>query len=251
VISPDGARLLICNAVRISAQMWDIGKDMLISNCDGHTSTINSAVISASGTRIVTASMDASARVWDAATGALLQTFTGHPRIVYDAAISPDGEVVATTGADTLMKLWRVASAEVITSVRFPGRVGINTYGTTVTLHAFKAMAFTSDGKLIQTVSESGILRRYDAVTGACRDTVNTGDDVQCAAYSADGQRLAIGTWNRGVKVRNARTGALIAQIDDPTNPVLSITISSDGRRVAGAELGDMVLVWEVEGTGP
>src|ERR1700733_9018995 len=57
----------------------------------GHTSLVNTAVFSADGSRVVTASWDGTARVWDAATGRAVATLAGHRGWVNSAAFSPDG----------------------------------------------------------------------------------------------------------------------------------------------------------------
>ena len=44
----------------------------------GHTGSVNSAVFSSDGQRVLTASGDNTARLWEAESGKLLATFQGH-----------------------------------------------------------------------------------------------------------------------------------------------------------------------------
>src|SRR5207248_2471555 len=72
----------------------------------GHTNGVNSAVFSADGSRIVTASADHTARVWDAASGRSLAVLRGHTSQVTSAAFSGDGTRIVTASDDKTARLW-------------------------------------------------------------------------------------------------------------------------------------------------
>src|SRR5262249_12871839 len=57
----------------------------------GHEGSVRSAVFSADGRRVVTASDDNTARVWDAGKGALIKELGGEPGWVLSAVFSADG----------------------------------------------------------------------------------------------------------------------------------------------------------------
>src|SRR6266481_2793841 len=57
----------------------------------GHTNSLNSAVFSPDGWRVLTASKDNTARLWEAESGKLLATFQGHTAAVTSAVFRPDG----------------------------------------------------------------------------------------------------------------------------------------------------------------
>jgi WD40 repeat protein len=72
----------------------------------GHIQGVNSALFSADGKRIVTASDDETARVWDAESGEEILTLAGHKGAVLLAVFSPDGQRVATGSADGTARIW-------------------------------------------------------------------------------------------------------------------------------------------------
>src|SRR5262249_4623596 len=72
----------------------------------GHEKSINSAMFSPDGKRIVTASEDETARVWSAdGTGEPL-VLRGHNGWVGHAAFSPDGARLVTPSQDKMARVW-------------------------------------------------------------------------------------------------------------------------------------------------
>ena len=72
----------------------------------GHDNRVMSAIYSANGEHILTASYDSTAKVWDAQTGEKLLTLTGHDGAVCSAAYSPDGQRIVTANKDKTAKVW-------------------------------------------------------------------------------------------------------------------------------------------------
>lgn len=74
---------------------------------EGHANGVYSAVFSADGQRVVTASEDGTARVWDQA-GRELQVLEGHTGPVRSARFSEDGKWVVTNSEDGTARIWPV-----------------------------------------------------------------------------------------------------------------------------------------------
>ena len=87
-----------------TARLWEAESGKLLVTFKGHTDSVQSAVFSADGRRVLTASLDKTARLWEADSGKLLATFrdTGW---VSSAVFSPDGRRVLTV-SDKTARLW-------------------------------------------------------------------------------------------------------------------------------------------------
>src|SRR5580765_6256804 len=118
----------------------------------GHTNIVYSAVFSADGKKIVTASQDKTAKVWDAETGELLADLEGHTLGVISAVFSPDGKKIATCGGEGATKVWNA-----VTGIHLADMKGFAVDGHYV--------SFSPDGKKIATTVNS-IAQVCDAETG-------------------------------------------------------------------------------------
>jgi WD40 repeat protein len=67
--------------------------------------SVNSALFSADGQRILTASSDKTARLWDG-EGKLLASLEGHTGPVWNAVFSADGRRILTASDDKTARLW-------------------------------------------------------------------------------------------------------------------------------------------------
>jgi WD40 repeat protein len=72
---------------------------------------VTSAVYSADGKLVATASTDRTVALWDTATWELRARYLAHADEVWTVAIAPDGKQVASAGKDRAIKLWNVAPA--------------------------------------------------------------------------------------------------------------------------------------------
>jgi glucose repression regulatory protein TUP1 len=70
------------------------------------------------------------------------------------------------------------------------------------------ALAFSPDGKVLVSGdgdwNRAGPVKVWDAATGEARGELPRTGEVLCVAFSADGKRLAAGSWDRMVRVWDA-----------------------------------------------
>jgi WD40 repeat protein len=74
-----------------------------------HDAEVDTAVFSADGARIVTASKDWTARIWDAKTGKPVGESLRHGDAICAAVFSGDGARIITASADKTARIWDVA----------------------------------------------------------------------------------------------------------------------------------------------
>jgi WD40 repeat protein len=68
---------------------------------------------------------------------------------------------------------------------------------------------------------------------------------VSSVAFSADGQRLASGSYDKTVKVWDTATGACIQTLEGHGESVYSVAFSADSQRLASGSRDKTVKVWD------
>jgi WD40 repeat protein len=91
-----------------TARVWNASSGQLLATLQGHTGSVQSAVLSPDGHRIVTASEDKTAGGWNASSGQLLATLQGHTDAVNSAVFSPDGQYIVTASRDGTARKFRL-----------------------------------------------------------------------------------------------------------------------------------------------
>jgi WD40 repeat protein len=115
-----------------------------------------SAVFSADGRRVVTASGDTTARVWDlGGPSPTAIVLVGHRDPVLTAAFSPDGRRLVTASGDTTARIWDLGgqppAAVVLEAQRAP----------------LLGATFSPDGRRVLTVSSDDVVRLWPYVPDA------------------------------------------------------------------------------------
>jgi WD40 repeat protein len=113
--------------------------------------------------------------LWNAGTGELVRMMAGHA-VVDDVAFSPDGKLTATGGRD-IVQLRDAAHGGHIRDIT----------GNTL-------LAFSPEGNLL-TADRNGALSLCDPITGTMIHAL-TGAYAKAAAFSPDGERIAVITPN-------------------------------------------------------
>lgn len=72
----------------------------------GHTSAVNSVVVSSDLRYIVSASMDTTIRVWEFETGKEIKSLIGHEKAVYSVVITSDVKYILSGSEDSTIKVW-------------------------------------------------------------------------------------------------------------------------------------------------
>jgi WD40 repeat protein len=109
--SPDGTRIAFApedSTARIRNR--DSGGELRF---EGHTDRVTRTRFDATGTRLITTSMDGTARVWDVATRNLLFSVHHHEGGVVDLALSPDGSKAATCARKSI-RIWNPTTGETL-----------------------------------------------------------------------------------------------------------------------------------------
>jgi WD40 repeat protein len=197
-----------------------------IAVLSGHTAQVTSVAMTADGAKIVTGSVDGTVRIWDAATGRVLHVLSSDGEPVRSVAVTPDGRrIVAGVGIYGAQhhgsaRVWNAENGEELLVL---GKQDFAVIGA----------AITADGDRIVTANVK-LVTLWDAKTGTELRRFETGSSggVQGVAMTPDG-RLIVACLSSGEpRVWDADTGAEVITLEGHTGSVLSVAITSDGRRV-------------------
>lgn len=149
VFSQDGSLVLVGTGVTGlygRAAVYQVETGQLVGEMIGHSDEVESAIFSADGRYIATASYDRKILLWDAATFQLIRSFDGHNGAVLSIAFTPDGTLLISGSADETVKVWDVQTGRRLDTMSQPeGEV--------------MAVAVTPDGKLVLSGSADNRLR--------------------------------------------------------------------------------------------
>jgi WD40 repeat protein/tRNA A-37 threonylcarbamoyl transferase component Bud32 len=182
------------------------------SNCPRATFVQDSSVIAFSPdwTKLVTVnpnSPDHTARFWDVATGRPLGQPMQHQSPIHSAAFSPDGTKLATGSADHTVRLWDVATGKPLGD-------------------PFKHLQIKP---AMQQWGLNELLSSVDSV-----------------AFSPDGTKLAMGSFDRIVQLWDVATGKPLCEPLPHRGLVYSVAFSPDGTKLATSDSSGAARRWDV-----
>ncbi|KAG2740747.1 WD40 repeat-like protein [Suillus brevipes Sb2] len=183
----------------------------------GHTKEVRGVVHLPGERQIITYSIDGSLRLWDLENGTQIgEDWRNGINIdaVWSMALSPNGKMIATgSGVYDDKRLWDVETRKVI--AKWEGHTG-----------AAFALCWSADGERVASGSSDGTARVWDVDSGKnilrlwdveTRKVIakwegHTG--AVCAlCWSADGERVASGSWDGTARVWDVNSGKNILTI--------------------------------------
>jgi WD40 repeat protein len=107
------------------------------------------------------------------------------------------------------------------------------------------AVAFSPDRSQLASASDDGVVKLWDAATGAGRQTLKGhSSSVEAVAFSPDGSQLASASCDGTVKLWDAATGAGHQTLRGHSNWVKAVAFSPDGSQLASASNDCTIRLW-------
>jgi WD40 repeat protein len=182
---------------------------------------INGVAFSREGSLLATAGSDGFVRLWDPATGDNPTALSTDRAAVWTVAFSPTGVYLATGGSDGKVRLWNVATlAEVAILTGHTGSV--------------RAVAFSPDGSRLATAGQDGTVRITDISGQGIAARRSRRWPLSSILHPVDPQPFTLG-----------------APVNGPTDEVVSLAYSPDGRLIASGHVNGYISLRKITPGSP
>jgi len=243
VFSGDGANLLVASGVTGlygRAAVYDTATGDLIGEMVGHNDEVESAIFSADGRFIATASYDQKIILWDARTFQPIRTLEGHNGAVLSIAFSPESTVLVSGSADETVKVWDVQSGRRLDTMSQPeGEV--------------LAVAVSPNGKLVLAGSADNRLRVWSLVSTK-EERINPlitsryldESPLMHLAITPDATRCVVIGESGNLKVVSMKDWTQIGPTQTLEGVATDLAIAADGSHVLISTIGGGVIRFDL-----
>ena len=241
--SHDGRRLATAGWLDAAVRVFDGASGREVSVLRGHREGASTVAWSPDDHFLASGGMvgDGTIRIWDPARDKQLELIDAHTNNWLAVAWSPNGDALAWHGySDPVVHLWdTVTRRERLTMHQRYGEA---------------ALSWSPGRGQLVTVDETGILRLWNAQTGAEDDSLGSESSqftVVDVASSPDGGRLAVAAGGRITVWEVATRGIQYLDVSHPTaqSELLHIAWSPDGAWIAGGFVDGSVRLWQLART--
>jgi len=179
----------------------------------GHAGPVKAIQYSPDGRLLATTSKDGTIRTWDVETGKPLRSWPSGSRFTHSVCFSGDGRLLITASQEEDVTVWDVANGKPLQ--RLPG--------------AGSMVAASHEGRLVATVFRHEVVTVWNLAEQGGRallrerfrlPSLPNENQILDVALSPNGRYLAVGAWNRLVRVWEILPPAALAAVSAVTAPL-------------------------------
>lgn len=270
---------LMTTSVDKTALLWDWRAGKVLRKFIGHVSTVDSTRNSEDGQTWVTASHDGTAKVWDN-EGRVLETFLSHTKLVVMASASRVFNMIATASDDHSARVW---TRDPTPGTKLLTQFSFRAYSVDAAMDGRTVLAGTADRARLIDALTGKLIHEFPMVVGSNAWGAALSPDARMAAFSdgrVDGAMvfdtvsfrelyrvpkayLALrfspdGKWlfaderyKFHVQILSAENGRPVRNLTGPTDSVINIQCSKDGKWVAAACNDGKAYLWNLTERAP
>jgi WD40 repeat protein len=242
-------------------EIWDVETGTTICALNGHTDTVNSAVVTSDGRHLVSASNDKTLKVWDLQGGNVLRTIEGAEPIK-SVSVARDGLCAVSCSNSS-----PGSPVDSVIALSADGRRAIacspNEYGTFVawdlsTCRASQTFEFYNGPRRIEPGRSKGrpkapaswttALWEWNLEDQSLKILEGSQGARQPLALTPDGRRAVCGSHSLAtLSVWNLEKGSLLHVLNGHSDVVTNAAVTPDGRNVITGSQDKKLKVWDLE----
>ena len=265
VLSASGRRIVTGGDDRL-VKIWCAHNGLLRAACRGHVGEITYVAIDSREELVASASTDTSIRTWKLESGTPVAVLLGHARSITELHFCPAApSVLLSTADDGTIRLWNAKKSS--NEVK-PLVIDLNRHGA---IEGGRAVGVDEEDLPLAAVMQDGVadgpMRTRGDQLNAVASSNSAGGleqcQVICGAFSAAGDKFAVGTSLCKVHVWSLDSDAFGDDISPPAkavkmmlvhakhlNDVVSIFFAHSGDRILTASKDGQARIWEPDATG-
>ena len=131
--------------------------------------------------------------VWETNNFQLRLQLAGHQHTIVSCSYSPDGSLIATASFDTRVILWNTLTGVIFRQLCHLQPLPSMVYASGENGSWIRSLSFLSNGALISTVCDDGLVRVWDFERQSLTGTAQV-DQGLCCSFSPSNNYIAVGT---------------------------------------------------------
>ncbi len=233
----DGHRRLLVATTDGMVQQFDLETGQSLPDRIEHSGQVNAAIVSPDGATLATASVDGWVRFWDLRVRRSEPQVIQRTNVVWDLAFSPDARWLVVAG-DTSAAILDAQNGATRHELPMGGLVS--------------RVAVSPDGRRVATSTERGMLRIWDAETGApVTAAIRTAGPIHDMWYSPDGLWLGVGAPSEQVVLLNSETAQSVLETSKAGAALVTSVITPDRKRLISGTVHGDVHFWSLPDMKP